>query len=245
MAEIFGTRRADQLFGTDENDLIRCGRNEDYANGGLGDDTLYGGDGNDLIEDYDGVSVIYGGRGSDRLYFSRGEAWGGLGNDQIVGGDLAVGGVGNDNLYGSGQLWGDQVPGQPEQPGGRDVLGMVTDADGVWAHGGAGRDTFQVEANGDSSAVIADFTLGVDKLLAFSNSNDTPDNRFFALDANNDRVLDWQDSLSGGAVYTDGVNLFLGLDATVADPSSTDATCWLTLNNVTSVAAADWLFPDW
>ena len=265
MAEIFGTRRADQLFGTDENDLIRAGRGEDHIFSSLGDDTLYGGLGNDLIEDYEGVSTIYGMRGSDLISFARGEAWGGLGNDTIVcndsswaadgalGGAVAVGGVGNDTLRGHGWLWGDQAPGMPEQPGGRDRLDLLPDGDGVWAHGGLGRDTFTVEAIGDGSAVIDDFRAGEDKLIAYGNWHDVPENLYGRLDATRDGVLDYRDSIGpdgdwttpdGGAVYTDGTNLYLGLDATWAGTDATDATCWLTLNNVTSVSAADWLFPD-
>lgn len=265
MAEIFGTPRADDLFGTDENDLIRAGRGEDHIFSSLGDDTLYGGLGNDLIEDYEGVSTIYGMRGSDRINLVGGEAWGGLGNDSItcsdpswgpngaLGGAMAVGGVGNDTIRGSGRLWGDQAPGMAEQPGGRDTLSLIADVDGVWANGGSGRDAFWVEANADSSAIIDDFRAGEDKLIAYGNWHDVPENLYGRLDATRDGVLDYRDSIGpdgdwttpdGGAVYTDGTNLYLGLDATWAGTDATDATCWLTLNNVTSVSAADWLFPD-
>ena len=256
MAEIFGTPRADTLVGTDENDLIRGGRGEDTITGGLGDDILYGGWGNDYIEDFDGRSEIWGGRGSDRIYFASGQAWGGLGNDliQVSEGGWAIGGVGNDRLLvtGHGALWGDQGPGTPpeQQVVGNDRLDLIiaTDGDSVWAHGGLGRDEFRVLANmfGPSSAVIDDFQSGQDKLLAYGDvGHDLPENVWGRLDDNGDGVLSWQDSLSGGAVYSDGTNLFLGLNATTADPSSTDATCWLTLHGVTQVNESDWLFPDW
>ncbi len=265
MTEIRGTRRADDLLGTDENDLIRGGRGEDSINGALGDDTLFGGDGNDLIEDYGGRSEIYGGRGSDLISFVGGVAYGGLGNDNIVASDASwatggapgaaiVGGVGSDTLRGSGVLYGDQSPGMAPRPGGNDSLFLLPDQDGVWANGGRGRDTFTVETGANSSAFIDDFRAGEDKILAYDNFGEEPVNLWGRLDANGNGALEWSDSVGpdgdwstpdGGAVYTDGINLYLGLDATASGPESTDATCWLTINNVTSVAAADWLFPDW
>lgn len=257
MAEIWGTPRRDELVGTDENDLIRGGRGEDAIYGGLGDDILYGGLGNDYIEDRDGRSEIFGGRGSDEIYFARGHAYGGLGNDfiQVDEGGWAIGGVGNDTLLanGHGALWGDQGPDTPpeQQVGGNDILRLLVDNDGdsVWAHGGLGRDEFRVLANmfdASSSATIDDFHPGEDKIFAYGDVGyDLPENVWGRLDGDGNGVLDGRDSLGGGAVYTDGANLFLGLNATTADQSSTDATCWLTLNNVTSVSEADWLFPDW
>lgn len=261
MAEIFGTPRADVLVGTDANDLIRGGRGEDSIYGGLGDDILYGGLGNDYIVDRDGRSEIWGGRGGDQIFFSDGYAWGGLGNDtiQVQGPGMAIGGVGSDTIIGSGTMWGDQTPDQPPQRGGNDRLSLTADADGSWANGGEGRDTFQVLADmfnpTPTSAVIDDFQAGQDKILAYGDvGRDLPENVWGRLDATGDGILDWRDSIGpdgdwttpdGGAVYTDGVNLFLGLNATTADPNATDATCWLTLHNVTQVSEADWLFPDW
>lgn len=252
MAEIWGTPRADELVGTDGNDLIRGGRGEDRIYGGTGDDILYGGMGNDYIEDRSGRSEISGGYGSDLISFVSGVAYGGRGNDRIVCGDESwatdgapgaaiVGGVGNDTMRGAGWLFGDQSPGMAAQPGGNDKLTLVSDTDGVWANGGLGRDTFTVERGDGCFAVIDDFHASEDKLFAVDNSHDQPVNLFGYLDTNGNGILEGNDD----AIDTDGTNLFIDLNLNDLSGHGSDEPSWLTLNNVTQVSAADWLFPDW
>lgn len=248
MAEIWGTPRADTLVGTDEDDIIRGGRGEDQVYGGLGDDTLYGGLGNDLIRDQDGRSEIFGGRGSDEIHFERGKAWGGLGNDniQVSGGGWAIGDVGNDTLWGRGALWGDQGPDTPveQQTAGNDSLSLDADADGAWAHGGGGRDTFSVflYALNPTGATVDDFHPGEDRITVQADvGHDEPADStavFLDLDANHNGVLEWTDSLSGGpdiggGVYVDIASntmyLVYGAGLTV-------------IHGTTQITSSDWIF---
>lgn len=104
-ATIVGTDGNDNLSGGPEDDVIAAlGGDDDVAGGGghdvicggAGDDRLAGGDGNDTLLGGDGDDRIVGGDGADRL-------GGGPGNDQLSGGsgnDLIVGGTGGDRAVG-------------------------------------------------------------------------------------------------------------------------------------------------
>lgn len=246
MARIIGTRHADLLFGTDEADLIRAGRGEDTVYGGLGEDLIYGGRGNDVIYGGEERSEIYGGLGSDEIHFARGYAYGGRGNDniQVSGGGHAIGGDGDDTIIGTGALWGDQGPETPAelQTAGNDILSLIADADGSWAHGGGGSDTFSalLDALNPSLAVIDDFRSGEDRIEVWAEEgHDEPTDAagvFLTLDANHNGVLEYTDSLSGGGVYVDtpGNTMFLLYGAGA-----------LVVRGATQLTSSDWIFgPD-
>lgn len=88
------------FFGTDGNDTLVGGANDERMAGGKGDDTLVGGGGNDRLD---------GGAGTDKLFGQEGDDVfiPGAGLDQIYGGSLA-GDSGNDTVsyanYGGGVI---------------------------------------------------------------------------------------------------------------------------------------------
>ena len=82
-----GTDRLDVIFGKKGNDVLDGRGGKDFLFGDKGDDTLFGGDGNDFL---------FGGKGNDKLF-------GGDGRDFLFGGkgdDFLDGGAGSDYLFG-------------------------------------------------------------------------------------------------------------------------------------------------
>jgi Ca2+-binding RTX toxin-like protein len=65
---IDGTSGADDLVGTDEDDVIHASGGADYVSGLAGPDVLYAGAGNDTVVGRDGNDSIYGNAGTDTLY---------------------------------------------------------------------------------------------------------------------------------------------------------------------------------
>lgn len=74
---IFGSDDNDMLLGTSDNDQILGGYGNDTLLGNDGDDILRGGAGDDVLRGGDGDDILYGGAGIDRLY-------GGPGADRFV-----------------------------------------------------------------------------------------------------------------------------------------------------------------
>jgi Ca2+-binding RTX toxin-like protein len=62
---IYGSTKADQLFGEEGDDVIFAGAGNDFINGGLGDDQLFGEDGDDYLDHGGGADWINGGAGHD------------------------------------------------------------------------------------------------------------------------------------------------------------------------------------
>ncbi|NJK39221.1 MAG: phytase [Oscillatoriales cyanobacterium RM1_1_9] len=118
---IAGTTVAEELLGTEADDIFNGAGGSDTIAGGLADDLIYGDAGNDLLrgdlnerfsQDEGGNDTIFGGQGNDRI---GGKAendllYGDSGNDRIwgdQGDDSLRGGLGNDKLYGdSGNISG-------------------------------------------------------------------------------------------------------------------------------------------
>ncbi|MFC3692680.1 calcium-binding protein [Chenggangzhangella methanolivorans] len=96
MAKINGDGRANELRGTNFDDVINGKGGNDELEGNGGNDKLYGGSGNDDLEGDSGNDTLEGGSGNDELD-------GGSGNDVLKGGkgnDELDGGIGNDILTG-------------------------------------------------------------------------------------------------------------------------------------------------
>lgn len=93
---IFGTKKDDDLRGSDRTDIIFGKKGDDILDGRGGKDFLFGGKGNDQLFGGDGNDFLFGGKGNDQLF-------GGDGNDFLFGGkgnDFLDGGAGSDYLFG-------------------------------------------------------------------------------------------------------------------------------------------------
>ena len=91
------TNAADDLVGTDTDDVIEGLAGDDTILGGLGDDLVRGGQGSDQVDGGVGDDLVGGGRGSDTV-------GGGDGNDVLFGGpgpDQLDGGPGEDEVHGN------------------------------------------------------------------------------------------------------------------------------------------------
>ncbi|MFN7323177.1 MAG: putative Ig domain-containing protein, partial [Sphingomonadales bacterium] len=89
-----GTQNADEIVGSDRDDIFDGLAGDDRSTGGGGNDIAYGGDGND---------VLFGGAGDDQLYGGAGDF------DNFVGGagnDFFDGGAGFDNRVNYGSALG-------------------------------------------------------------------------------------------------------------------------------------------
>jgi Ca2+-binding RTX toxin-like protein len=134
-----GTQNADQIVGSDRDDILDGLAGDDQLTGGAGNDLLYGGAGNDGLDGGAGDDVMDGGNGNDTLYSREGDdrLLGQEGNDVLDGGagnDVLDGGAGNDGLYahaGDDTLNGGDGDDRLEGGAGNDIL-----------NGGAGRNLF-------------------------------------------------------------------------------------------------------
>ena len=70
--EVTGTSAADDLVGTDKDDVIHASGGADYVSGLAGPDLLYAGAGNDTVVGREGNDRIYGNTGSDELFGEEG-----------------------------------------------------------------------------------------------------------------------------------------------------------------------------
>lgn len=103
--DIFGSQNNDLLRGSDGHDLIEGLFGDDTLIGDSGNDLLKGGRGKDWIEGRNGNDTLLGGRGSDRLWGDDGDDLlkGGAHSDELYGddgNDTLIGGSGNDTLVG-------------------------------------------------------------------------------------------------------------------------------------------------
>ncbi len=92
----FGTKKNDDLKGTDRLDILFGKKGDDILDGGGGKDFLFGGKGNDKLFGGEGNDWLFGGKGKDQLF-------GDEGNDKLFGGkgnDYLDGGAGSDYLFG-------------------------------------------------------------------------------------------------------------------------------------------------
>ena len=138
------------VAGSDDDNIIHGGDNDDTIDGNGGNDTLYGGDGHDKLYGNAGDDTIYGGDGKDAIFGSAGDdiIHGGDGNDSLIGG------VGADTIYGGAGIV-DHIYGND----GDDIL-----------YGGAGDDFLNGQGGADIFALNAD-DAGADLLRDFTPSD--------------------------------------------------------------------------
>ncbi|KAJ8908605.1 hypothetical protein NDN08_005310 [Rhodosorus marinus] len=105
---IRGTKQADNIVGTDADEIIYAGAGDDIIDGKGGDDIIYTGIGDDRASGGDGNDLVVGGKGDDQLRGNAGKdrLRGGDGDDVVFGGsgsDFVDGGATGDNkIYGGG-----------------------------------------------------------------------------------------------------------------------------------------------
>ncbi|MDA7430444.1 calcium-binding protein [Primorskyibacter aestuariivivens] len=188
-----GTRFADDLTGSDEDNVINglggfdtiVGLDgDDELNGGNGWDQIFGGNGNDTLNGDAGLDTLIGGAGEDLIN-------GGIGADSLVGGanndtlngesgfDTIVGGDGADVMNGGNGY--DLMNGG----GGNDTI-----------IGGAGHDTLLGAAGDDRieggfGAEIINGGTGNDTL----NGGVGPDTFIFGANSGTDNIEDFQDGM--------------------------------------------------
>jgi Ca2+-binding RTX toxin-like protein len=161
--KLIGSRLADVVFGSDENETINGGDGDDILGGGGGKDAIVGGVGNDYLDGGNGDNVLDGGAGDDTMtggsrYDS--QMYGGKGDDtfNLVAGTTAFGGSGEDTFVGK---TGDVI-GLSSGEGGNDTF--IAAAGGqIFADGGAGADLFVIHKDAKRMS-ITDFQVGRDKL---------------------------------------------------------------------------------
>jgi Ca2+-binding RTX toxin-like protein len=199
---LYGTARADDMFGGNGNDMLYGAAGNDRLWGGEGYDTLHGGAGADMLDGGEGIdwasytgssAVVVNlagiGAGGDALgdtYISIEAVMGSSFADTILGDALnneLNGGAGDDHLDGGA---------------GRDFLNGGLGEDILT--GGEGRDVFAFQ-RGSGVDHITDFEQGVDKidLRAFGPRNGAS---IFGSD-------DW---LASGFIDHDGLHALSGLD---------------------------------
>jgi Ca2+-binding RTX toxin-like protein len=138
---VSGSDGNETIDGSEDNDVISAGEGDDIVEGDEGNDVVCAHDGNDRVEGGSGIDVVNGNQGDDNVQGGEGDdvVRGGKGNDRVMGGE------GNDAVY--GDLGFDELT------------------------GGGGEDTFVLRAEFEislqvslSSAIIADFEIGVDRI---------------------------------------------------------------------------------
>jgi len=162
---------ADQwmVLGADD-DTLRGGGGNDFVGSEGGDDVLYGDTGLDTVTGGIGNDALYGNQQDDVVYGNQGldTLFGGQDADTVFGGqdgDVLYGNRASDVLY--GQLGSDTLFGGQDNDvlfGGQgdDVLAGNLGSDTLT--GGLGADIFRVGAPQEGGDVIADFTLGEDRI---------------------------------------------------------------------------------
>jgi hypothetical protein len=155
------------LTGGSGNDHLIGGPGADVLNGGAGNDTLKGEGGHDVVNGGGGADLLSGGWGNDTIY-------GGAGHDRIYGfyppatilttpgtsdDDVLYGEAGDDSLYGGSgndRLYGGAGKDRLDGQGGDDILVSIGGGQADWVNGGAGFDSFWVDAEDTESIADAD-----------------------------------------------------------------------------------------
>ena len=157
---------ADTMAGGALDDILSGGGGSDVLQGGDGDDVLYGGAGDDQLRGGLGADRLFGGTGQDTVEYASGTLFGGgaLSQRVYLGAAWANGGQAIGDVYDSienvsggsiaDRLGGDEHDNELTGQGGVDEL-----------FGGAGDDTYIVNAGGSSLAQIHEGVLSVEQIL--------------------------------------------------------------------------------
>lgn len=151
--DLKGTDRLDILLGKKGDDILDGGGGKDFLFGGKGNDKLFGGDGNDWLFGGKGEDQLFGGDGNDKLFGGKGDdqLLGDDGNDKLFGGkgdDQLLGGDGNDKLFGDkgdDKLFGGE--GNDKLFGGKGDDFLDGGAGSDYLFGDKGNDTFNFTAS--------------------------------------------------------------------------------------------------
>lgn len=172
---LYGTRNADTITGTDDNDLIYGMGADDRLSGGAGADLLFGGQGSDLLRGDAGHDYLFGGDGRDGGWQSP------LRPTTSTNADRLEGGIGNDELY--GQAGADRLDGGQ----GDDLLS-----------GGGGRDTFVFRSGQDRAVDFNPVTdrIALDDALWAGTLTATQVVDRYATDTGTDTILTFGDGNS-------------------------------------------------
>ncbi|MEM8676645.1 MAG: ELWxxDGT repeat protein [Cyanobacteria bacterium P01_G01_bin.67] len=139
---ITGTKDADRLLGSDENEEILGLKGDDTLAGKAGKDLLDGGADDDILFGSDGRDTLIGGHGNDLM---RGQS----------GKDILDGGAGDDTLWGGNHF---------DRLNGNDGDDILDGGRGINTYnGGAGSDLFIIHDDAHTDW-IQDFELGVDRI---------------------------------------------------------------------------------
>ena len=135
-----GSDAQDRVTGGVDNDTFWGGKGNDVIDGNGGDDVALGGVGNDIITDFGGADVLKGGPGNDAVD-------GGPDNDIVFGGDgqdVLNGGANDNEAFGG--------PGSDFIIAGQGADAVFGDGGDDWIQGGTGQDLLQ----GDHGAPFFD-----------------------------------------------------------------------------------------
>ena len=160
--EIYAGAGDDQIYTGQGSSLVygQEGNDQIIADDIVASDEVYGGFGDDIIYNYNSTEQnlitnsstylkdnIYGGEGADSIYikYQSAQAYGGNGNDTIIGNGKLYGENDDDTLTGSGELYGGS---------GNDIL--IAGADGAYLDGGDGINHL-VGGLGDDTFIVNEF----------------------------------------------------------------------------------------
>ncbi|MEM7772855.1 MAG: DUF4347 domain-containing protein [Cyanobacteria bacterium P01_A01_bin.37] len=168
--DLEGTNIDDILNGFSDVDILNGGAGNDIINGGSSSDTIHGGIGNDIINGGSNSDYIDGGAGNDIINGGSGNdvMFGHSGTDIFNGGagrDRIFGGTGNDVINGSGSR--DRIFGGKGRDTIRGGSGDDTIVGGFGKDilmGGQGRDHFIYGSAKDFGDKITDFEILKDKI---------------------------------------------------------------------------------
>ena len=158
--KIKGGNDDDQIIGLDGDDQLFGRQGDDEIQGGDDDDQIHGGEGNDEIDGEEGDDTLRGQGGEDEIA-------GGDGDDRILGGkdgDLLVGGDGNDTLDGGA--------GYDTLLGGEGDDQLKAGTGGARMAGGAGDDTMKCGGDEPSVSVFDLIDFGDDVIQGFDDGED-------------------------------------------------------------------------
>jgi Ca2+-binding RTX toxin-like protein len=135
-----GTDGNDRVFGGNDNDTFWGGKGNDVIEGNGGDDVALGGEGNDIMTDLGGADVTKGGPGNDAI-------------DTGIGDDITMGGDGQDFINaGANDNESFAGPGNDFVIAGQGADAVFGDGGDDWIEGGTGQDLLQ----GDHGAPFFD-----------------------------------------------------------------------------------------